>query len=434
MTKLHVKKIADDRVERAVLVGVKRPQQQWTTDSSLAELGRLANTAGAEVVASTIQKLDTLNPRTFIGSGKVEEVAQLCRTYSADLVIFDDELTPSQQSNLEKLIGKDIKIIDRTALILDIFALHATSREGRLQVRLAQNEYLLPRLRGMWAHLASNRMGGGVGSRFGEGESQLEVDRRMVRKRITSIKRELADIEKTRSLQRKQRYQSGIFKVALAGYTNAGKSSLLNTITGSEVLSYDKLFATLDSTTRQLVIPNGRELTLTDTVGFIQKLPTTLVEAFKSTLDEIRGADLILHVVDSSDPNFLEQIDTVNEVLEQIGAEKISRIEVFNKSDLLAPEQLMAYRQRFPQAVFTSTVTKEGIDELIKRIGIAAEAHQMLLEVLIPFERGDLVSLAHKRCSILSEDYTDKGTRMTLRVSPDLARQFDQFKISTNED
>lgn len=432
MTKLHVKKLEDDHIERAVLVGVKRPQQQWTTDSSLAELGRLANTAGAEVVASTIQKLDTLNPRTFIGSGKVEEVAQLCRTYNADLVIFDDELTPSQQSNLEKLIGKDVKIIDRTALILDIFALHATSREGRLQVRLAQNEYLLPRLRGMWAHLASNRMGGGVGSRFGEGESQLEVDRRMVRKRITSIKRELADIEKTRSLQRKQRYQSGIFKVALAGYTNAGKSSLLNTITGSEVLSYDKLFATLDSTTRQLVIPNGRELTQTDTVGFIQKLPTTLVEAFKSTLDEIRGADLILHVVDSSDPNFLEQIDTVNEVLEQIGAEKISRIEVFNKADLLNPEQLSAYRSRFPQAVFTSTVTKEGIDELIKRIGIAAEAHQMLLEVLIPFERGDLVSLAHKRCSILSEDYTDKGTRMTLRVSPDLARQFTAFKIPNN--
>ena len=298
MAKLHVKKIPQDYAERAVLVGVKRPNQQWPTESSLAELERLAQTAGAEVVATTFQRLESPNPRTFIGSGKVDEVAQLCRSYAADLVIFDDELTPSQQSNLEKQVGKDIKIIDRTALILDIFALHATSREGRLQVRLAQNEYLLPRLRGMWAHLASNRMGGGVGSRFGEGESQLEVDRRMVRKRITSIKRELADISKTRTLQRKQRYHSGIFKVALAGYTNAGKSSLLNTITGAEVLSYDKLFATLDSTTRKLVIPDGRELTLTDTVGFIQKLPTTLVEAFKSTLDEISGADLILHVVD----------------------------------------------------------------------------------------------------------------------------------------
>ena len=345
------------------------------------------------------------------------------------MVIFDDELSPSQQSNLEKLIGKDIKIIDRTALILDIFALHATSREGRLQVRLAQNEYLLPRLRGMWAHLASNRMGGGVGSRFGEGESQLEVDRRMVRKRITSIKRELADIAKTRSLQRKQRYQSGIYKVALAGYTNAGKSSLLNTITGADVLSYDKLFATLDSTTRKLTIPDGRELTLTDTVGFIQKLPTTLVEAFKSTLDEICGADLILHVVDSSDDNFIEQIDTVNEVLEQIGAEEISRIEVLNKIDLLDPNELEAYRARFPHALFTSTRTGEGIEELIKRIGIAAESHQILMNVLIPYTKGDLVSFAHKRCSILFEEYTEEGTHLNLRVSPESSMRFEPYRI-----
>lgn len=429
MTKLHVKKLEQDHTERAILVGVRRPGQQWPIDSSLHELERLAQTAGAEVVATTVQKLDTLNPRTFIGSGKVEEVAELCRRYAADLVIFDDELSPSQQSNLEKLIGKEMKIIDRTALILDIFALHATSREGRLQVRLAQNEYLLPRLRGMWAHLASNRMGGGVGSRFGEGESQLEVDRRMIRKRITSIKRELADIARTRTLQRKQRYRSGIYKVALAGYTNAGKSSLLNTITGAEVLSYDKLFATLDSTTRKLTIPDGRELTLTDTVGFIQKLPTTLVEAFKSTLDEISGADLILHVIDSSDENFRGQIDTVNEVLAQIDADEISRIEVFNKSDLLSPEQLDAYRTRFPHALFTSTVTGEGIDELIKRIGIAAEAHQMLIEVQIPFTKGDLVSFAHKRCSILSEEYTEQGTRLTLRVSPEFISQFDEYRI-----
>ena len=429
MAKLHAKRLQQDRIERAIAVGVKRPNQQWPTESSLEELARLADTAGVEVVASTIQKLDTLNPRTFIGSGKVEEVAQLCRSYTADVVIFDDELSPSQQSNLEKLIGKDIKIIDRTALILDIFALHATSREGRLQVRLAQNEYLLPRLRGMWAHLASNRMGGGVGSRFGEGESQLEVDRRMVRKRITSIKRELADIAKTRSLQRKQRYQSGIYKVALAGYTNAGKSSLLNTITGADVLSYDKLFATLDSTTRKLTIPDGRELTLTDTVGFIQKLPTTLVEAFKSTLDEICGADLILHVVDSSDDNFIEQIDTVNEVLEQIGAEEISRIEVLNKIDLLDPNELEAYRARFPHALFTSTRTGEGIEELIKRIGIAAESHQILMNVLIPYTKGDLVSFAHKRCSILFEEYTEEGTHLNVRVSPESSMRFEPYRI-----
>ena len=288
--------LAEARRERAVLVGVDRPGLSWPLASSLAELERLVDTAGADVVATTTQKLDAPNPRTFVGSGKAEEIAELARAHAADLVVFDDELTPSQQSNLEKAVGRDVKVIDRTALILDIFALHATSKEGRLQVRLAQNQYLLPRLRGMWAHLASNRMGGGVGSRFGEGESQLEVDRRMVRKRITSIKRELAHLADVRSLQRESRYASGMFKVALAGYTNAGKSSLLNRLTNADVLAYDKLFATLDSTTRKFELPEGREITVTDTVGFIQKLPTTLIEAFKSTLDEITGADLVLHV------------------------------------------------------------------------------------------------------------------------------------------
>ena len=402
--------------ERAVLVGVERPDQEWTLDSSLAELERLAWTAGADMVAKTSQRLDSPNPRTFVGSGKAEEIASLARSYAADVVIFDDELTPSQQSNLESIVGKDVKVIDRTALILDIFALHATSKEGRLQVRLAQNQYLYPRLRGMWAHLASNRMGGGVGSRFGEGESQLEVDRRLVRNRITSIRRDLAQLSKKRDLQRKQRNESGVFKVALAGYTNAGKSSLLNAITGSEVLSYDKLFATLDSTTRQLVLPEGREVTLTDTVGFIQKLPTTLVEAFKSTLDEINGADLILHVVDSSDPNAAKQIDTVNMVLEQIGAQEIGRIEVFNKKDLLSVEQLQSLHARYPHAVFTSTVNKEGLEDLIRRIGVVASAQDELLEVLIPFNRGDLVSLAHQRCTILNEDYNESGTHLVVRA------------------
>ena len=290
----------EEQRERAILVGVDRPNQKWSLDSSLAELERLADTAGADTVAKTTQKLESPNPRTFVGTGKAEEIAQLARSYAADLVIFDDELTPSQQSNLEKTVDKSVKIIDRTALILDIFALHASSKEGRLQVRLAQNQYLYPRLRGMWAHLASNRMGGGVGSRFGEGESQLEVDRRMVRKRITSIKRELAHLADVRALQREERYSSGMFRVALAGYTNAGKSSLINRLCDADVLSYDKLFATLDSTTRKFELPEGREITVTDTVGFIQKLPTTLVEAFKSTLDEITGAHLILHVIDAS--------------------------------------------------------------------------------------------------------------------------------------
>ena len=316
---------AEERRERAVLVGVERPGLPWPLESSLAELERLADTAGADVVATTTQRLDAPNPRTFVGTGKADEIAELARSHEADLVIFDDELTPSQQANLEKVMDKSVKVIDRTALILDIFALHATSKEGRLQVRLAQNQYLYPRLRGMWAHLASNRMGGGVGSRFGEGESQLEVDRRMVRKRITSIRRELEHLSDVRSLQRESRYGSGMFKVALAGYTNAGKSSLINRLTGADVLSYDKLFATLDSTTRKFELPEGREVTVTDTVGFIQKLPTTLVEAFKSTLDEITGADLILHVIDASSPEFEGQIEAVCEVLDQLGAQSIIR-------------------------------------------------------------------------------------------------------------
>lgn len=414
--------------ERAILVGVDRPNQEWSLESSLAELERLAWTAGADMVAKTSQRLDSPNPRTFVGSGKAEEIASLARTYAADVVIFDDELTPSQQSNLEKVVGKDVKVIDRTALILDIFALHASSKEGRLQVRLAQNQYLYPRLRGMWAHLASNRMGGGVGSRFGEGESQLEVDRRLIRNRITAIKRELANLSKKRDLQRKRRKESGVFKVALAGYTNAGKSSLLNAITGSEVLSYDKLFATLDSTTRQLILPEGREITLTDTVGFIQKLPTTLVEAFKSTLDEINGADLILHVVDASDPHHARQIDTVNIVLEQIGAHEIGRIEVFNKKDLLGDLQHQALATRFPHAVFTSTKTREGLNELIHRIGVVASAQDELLEVLIPFSRGDVVSYAHQRCTILSENYEEQGTRLVLRAGKQALSRLREFK------
>ncbi len=421
------KTIIEKPRERAVLVGVERPDQEWTLESSLAELERLAWTAGADMVAKTSQRLDSPNPRTFVGSGKAEEIASLARSYAADVVIFDDELTPSQQSNLESIVGKDVKVIDRTALILDIFALHATSKEGRLQVRLAQNQYLYPRLRGMWAHLASNRMGGGVGSRFGEGESQLEVDRRLIRNRITSIRRDLANLSKKRDLQRKRRNESGVFKIALAGYTNAGKSSLLNALTGSEVLSYDKLFATLDSTTRQLTLPEGREVTLTDTVGFIQKLPTTLVEAFKSTLDEINGASLVLHVVDASDPNAAKQIDTVDMVLEQIGAEEIGRIEVFNKKDLLSAEQLEALQARYPHAVFTSTVSREGLHELISRIGIVASAQDEVLELLIPFSRGDLVSMAHQRCTIINEDYDESGTHLVVRAGHQAAAMLKPF-------
>lgn len=416
--------------ERAILVGVDRPENKWSLESSLDELERLANTAGVDAVVRTTQRLSSPNPRTFVGAGKVAEISHLCTSLELDVVIFDDELSPSQQSNLEKELPRSVKLIDRTALILDIFALHATSKEGRLQVRLAQNQYLLPRLRGMWAHLASNRMGGGVGSRFGEGESQLEVDRRLVRKRITSIKRELEHLSAVRRVQRETRYESGIYKVALAGYTNAGKSSLLNALTGSDVLAYDKLFATLDSTTRKLSLPEGRTLTLTDTVGFIQKLPTTLVEAFKSTLDEITGADLILHVVDASSDNFTDLIDAVNSVLDQIGAHSISCLLVFNKCDLLSAEELSSLKSRYEQAIFASAHTGFGLDALTERISSCIAALEQCVKVLIPYTRGDLVSIAHSSCTIVNESHNEQGTLMTILASPLFVDRFMPFTIT----
>lgn len=424
------KTTAEEKREKAVLVGVERPGMRWNVSSSLAELERLADTAGADTVAVTTQKLDSPNPRTFVGSGKVEEISRLCRSTGADLIIFDDELTPSQQSNLEKSVDRDLKVIDRTALILDIFALHATTKEGRLQVRLAQNQYLLPRLRGMWSHLASNRMGGGVGSRFGEGESQLEVDRRLVRKRITTIKRELAHLAEVRAVQRESRYESGMFKVSLAGYTNAGKSSLLNRLTNADVLAYDKLFATLDSTTRKYELPEGREITLTDTVGFIQKLPTTLVEAFKSTLDEITGSDLILHVVDASSDEFEEQIVAVEEVLEQINAQTLPRVLVFNKCDLLPIEQQEALANRY-DALLVSAETGEGIDQLVDRIAHVASAQDTHLDIVVPYQRGDLVSKAHERCRILTEEHIETGTHLTMLVPK---AYVDEFKAICDSD
>jgi GTP-binding protein HflX len=420
--------------ERALLVGIERAESDWPLEQSLAELERLVDTAGADVVGSVSQRLKTPNARTFIGKGKVSEVVMAAHALAADVVVFDDELTPTQQSNLERELGSQskggrvgIKIIDRTALILDIFALHATSREGRLQVRLAQNQYLLPRLRGMWAHLAAGRMGGGVGSRFGEGESQLEVDRRMVRRRIGQIQAELRRVQDERATQRKARLASGVFKVALAGYTNAGKSSLLNRLTDAETLVYDKLFATLDSTTRRLVLPEGRELVLTDTVGFIQKLPTTLVEAFKSTLDEITGADLILRVTDVSAAQRDAQMQAVLEILEHIGAHDIPQLVIYNKADLLDAREQDALRARYPQALLVSARTGEGIDALLARIEKIANATSCLLTVLIPFAQGNLVQLAHERCSVLSEQYTDQGTLLQIQVPESLAGRFEPY-------
>lgn len=422
-----------EKVERAILVGIEMPHEEWPIEQSLAELESLVATAGATTVGSVSQKLEKANPRTLVGKGKVEEIAQLVSTLEADLVIFDSELTPTQQSNLEREIKK-VKIIDRTALILDIFALHATTREGRLQVKLAQSYYLLPRLRGMWAHLAGHRMGGGVGSRFGEGESQLEVDRRMVRKRIDSYTQELKKVETERATQRKSRAASGVFRLALAGYTNAGKSSLLNCLTEADVLAYDKLFATLDATTRKLNLPDGREMTLTDTVGFIQKLPHTLVESFKSTLNEVREADLILHVVDAAAEQRDAHITAVQEVLEEVGAHEVPQLLVLNKLDLLDEHERALLVRRYPEAVAFSALNGEGTTELFAAITRCADAASELLEVLIPFDKGNLVQLAHEHANILSEEYTEHGTALSMQISKELVSRFAPYRRAQAND
>ena len=326
--------------ERALVVGVDTGKGDWPMADSLDELERLVATADGVVVGRETQKLDSPSPKTFVGSGKAEEIAAAVRRLDVDVVVFDDELSPSQQSNLERTFGEPVKVIDRTALILDIFGRHAKTREGRLQVQLAQLQYLLPRLRGMWSHLMGEQTRGGIGSRFGQGESQLEVDRRLVRDRISALKRELLKLETRRETQSKARWDSGIWRVALAGYTNAGKSTLLNALTDSGVYAKDELFATLDPTTRSIDLAEGRKITLTDTVGFIQKLPTGLIESFKSTLAEVNAADLVLEVVDASDSNWDKKRDAVNEILEQIGAKDIRRVLVFNKCDLLDPDGL----------------------------------------------------------------------------------------------
>lgn len=418
--------VTRDTEDRAILVGIDRDRSDgWALEDDLAELERLADTAGATVVGSVTQRLERPNPKTFIGSGKAEEVEHLAEATSANLVIFDDDLSPSQQANLETLLP-NVRVIDRTQLILDIFAAHAESHEGKLQVELARLEYLLPRLRGMWGHLDTERLGGGRGARFGAGESQLETDRRLTRKRISELKRELKVLSRARETQRAARAASGVFRAALVGYTNAGKSTLLNALTDAGVLVQDQLFATLDSTTRRLVLPDGRACTLTDTVGFINKLPHGLVEAFKSTLDEVRQADLLLHVVDASHPMAAEQIVAVKEVLQEIGAAAKPQLIAYNKADLVAPaEQLKLQGQ--PDAVVIAAATGAGLAVLLAKIASIAAQSDRTMTVLIPYERGDLVRTAHERAHIIAEEHTERGTRLTLVVPAAFESRFVEF-------
>lgn len=403
--------------ERAILVGVDRGSGEWSIEESLAELARLAETDGAEVVEVITQRLDHPVPKTYIGSGKVEEIAALVRSIEADVVIFDDELTPSQQSNLEKAFKEPTKVIDRTALILDIFGAHATTREGRLQVQLAQLQYVLPRLRGMWSHLVGEQTRGGIGSRFGQGESQLEVDRRLIRNRIATLREELKKLERRRNVQSKARWESGIYRVALVGYTNAGKSTLLNRLTGADVYVQDELFATLDPTTRALDLEEGRKITITDTVGFIQKLPTTLVESFKSTLAEALAADLILKVVDAADPHAAKELTAVDEVLKEIGAADIRSVVAYNKCDMLDEEQRRALSIAHPEAVQISALEGTGTRALLYRIAQEASAGDVTMTVLVPYDKGILMKMVHERCQVIREEYVQQGLRATVRAS-----------------
>ncbi|HEY8489937.1 MAG TPA: GTPase HflX [Dehalococcoidia bacterium] len=353
----------------------------WSTESSLDELEQLALTAGAEVVGRAVQRLEQPNPATYIGKGKLAEIVALGPRLAYTLVIFDDELTPSQQRNLEQALK--VKVIDRTALILDIFARRARTREGRLQVELAQDEYLLPRLAGQWTHL--ERLGGGIGTR-GPGETQLETDRRIVRRRIGRLKREIEDVRRHRWLYRRNRRRSGIPVVALVGYTNAGKSTLMRALTGADVLVENRLFATLDPVTRRIGLPDGGAALLTDTVGFIQKLPAQLVAAFRATLEELVDADLLLHVVDITHPNAADQAQTVEETLRDLGVAEKPRITLFNKVDALERpdgrpveglEELaeVARSVRFarPDALLVSAARRWGLQELRERIADALQ-------------------------------------------------------------
>ncbi|MGI6229567.1 MAG: GTPase HflX [Tractidigestivibacter sp.] len=420
--------------ERAILVGVDFGRNgDWSLDDSLAELARLAQTDGADVVLTLTQRLDAPVPKTFIGKGKVEELVRLVHSLNIDVVIFDDELTPSQQSNLEKIVGEPVKIIDRTALILDIFGVHATTREGRLQVQLAQLQYVYPRLRGMWSHLVGEQTRGGIGSRFGQGESQLEVDRRLVRKRISTLRVELQRLETRRGVQSKARWDSGVYRVALVGYTNAGKSTLLNALTGSDVYVKDELFATLDPTTRAIQLEEGRRVTVTDTVGFIQKLPTTLVEAFKSTLAEARAADLLLLVADASDPNVKRQIEAVRAVLKEIDADGIASVVVFNKCDLITHEQEVGLLASYPDALLISAQEKRGLDGLLYRVAKEASRGEEVCTVCIPYEKGILMNMVHERCRVIREHYTQGGLVATVSASEHLRKTLQPYMIEDED-
>lgn len=425
--------------ERAYLAGaeVRGTRPLLNLEDSLRELALLADTAGMTVVGQTTQRVQQIDSNTFIGSGKVEEIRESIEALEAEVIIFDDELLPRHLRQLEKEFGENIKVLDRSALILDIFAQHAHTREGALQVELAQYEYRLPRLTRQWTHLARQSGGGaarggsgGVGLR-GPGETQLEVDRREISRKISKLKEELERVRAHRSQHRQQRSRAGIPVVALVGYTNAGKSTLQRAMTGADVYIADQLFATLDPLTRRIDLPSGRHIVITDTVGFIQKLPTTLIAAFRATLEEIQEADLLLHVVDTSHPNVLQHIETVEDTLAEIDIPPIPKILVWNKTDQwrnkALPQQVKS--EHYAAEIGVSAQTGAGIPGLLDIIETTIAKHYHTVKLLLPYQRGDLVSALFDLANVENQEHTESGVILTVQLPPSLYERFKEFRI-----
>ncbi len=421
------------RLERVVLAGLYAGGGAAEAEHSLRELAALAETAGSTVLDGFLQKRATPDPGTFFGSGKAEEIKEAVAELGADTVVVDSELAPSQRRGLEDIVK--VKVIDRTGLILDIFAQHAKSREGKAQVELAQLEYLLPRLRG-WGESMSRQAGGqvggagaGMGSR-GPGETKIELDRRRINQRMAKLRREISNMKPAREAKRANRRRNAVPSVAIAGYTNAGKSSLLNRLTDAGVLVENALFATLDPTVRRAVTPDGIGYTLSDTVGFVRALPTQLVEAFRSTLEEVADADLILHVVDASHPEPEGQIAAVRKVLAEVGAHEVDEVIVLNKADAADWEVVERIRRREPHTVLVSARTGEGIEELKRVISESIPRPSIPLELLVPYAEGDVVSRLHgEDVEILATSYDEEGTRLSVRVRPEMAGDLAQYQV-----
>jgi len=409
--------------QRALLVGTGSGSQGLEdAERSLAELALLTDTAGADPVETVLQRRDRPDSATYVGKGKVDELRELVEALDVDVVVFDDELTPAQQRNLEQLLKVDV--VDRVALILDIFAQHATSQVGMLQVELAQYRYLMPRLRGRGVELS--QQAGGIGTRRGPGETKLEVDRRRIQKRVTKLEHDLVRAAGTRATQRKARHRRGVLTISLVGYTNAGKSTLLNRLTRADVLVEDRLFSTLDPTTRRLRLPGGETVLCSDTVGFVRRLPHQLVEAFRSTLDEVRDADLLVHVVDATAPDAESQIDAVRGVLDEIGAGELPELLVVNKIDAADPDRVHELARG--GAISVSARTGEGVDDLVAVIGDRLRAMSSSVEFVVPYDRGDVLAALHRDGEVLVEVHADAGTRVRARLEQADVERFREFR------